>query len=206
MEIDPSDVLAEARDAYSQNKHQLALEKYQWFYRNALKHNEAYYGVRLSYCINEWADLGKIYQPACDALREEFNTSLKVFLQSDSRRAFHEYASIAESLGEEGKVYEQFMLVHESNKELAFQLFRFVYTYCANNNQWELCREYLGDGYKQYSESLDMFDYMLEFAKQEGREFALTTGQEHFKRDCLWLLNMLYCTCLLYTSPSPRDS
>lgn len=194
MDLDPGKVLSEARRDFQQKKYRCSLEKYKWFYNNALKYDQAYYGVRLSYCINEWAGLCKVFEPAGDALREEMSVALETFIDSHSLEAFHEYSSIAESLGEEASAYKNFILVHESNRKLAHEIFMFVYPYCAKNERWELCREYLGDGYKQYTKVLELFDYMLDYSVAEGGDSVQETGHENFKQGCMWLLRMLHAS------------
>jgi len=195
MDIDPGEVLSEARDAYAKKNYSLALEKYQWFYQNAIEIQESYYGVRLSYCLDEWAQLGDEYPEAKGALTKLKTTTLSEFKKTNSRRLFHEYSSISEYLKCKSEVLDEFLMIDSTNQEQASKLFSFVYEYCASNEMWDLCAKYLGNGYKQYQRTLEMFDHMIKYSKKassEQGEAIYLDGINSTKRELLWLLNMLH--------------
>ena len=195
MNIDPGDVLKEARDAYSEKSYSLALEKYQWFFDNAIEIQESYYGVRLSYCLDEWARLGDEYPEAKDALVKLKFATLSEFKKFNSHRSFHEYSNIASYLKCKGEVFDEFMSIHNEDKEQASKLFSFVYDYCAENEMWDLCAQYLGNGYKQYQRTLELFDHVIEHSKKASSkqgEAIYLDGVSSTKREFLWLLNMLH--------------
>jgi len=190
---DPSEVLSKARKAYQDKDYPVALENYQWFYHNALDIDQSYYGVRLSYCLGEWADLGKEFPEATDALVQLKEKALAEFSSTKSRTAFHEYSSICEYLECKEEVYVLFLTVHNSDNTLAEKLFTFVYEYCASNEMWDLCREYLGNGYNKYKQSLETFDHMMEFAEEKPGELGESIYRDAviaIKRETLWILNM----------------
>jgi hypothetical protein len=193
METDPSKVLNEARDAARNKDYPSALERYRWFYDNALLHDESYYGVRLSFCLTEWARLGQEFPPASEALISLKEKTLSVFRASNSRQSFRELASICQVLSCSEEAYQEFRNV--SDKELSASLFRSIYEYCASNAIWDICREYLGNGSSQYKEALELLDDMLKFSNEqvedEARESLLDSGVLGFKRDVAWLLAML---------------
>lgn len=202
MSSDPSEVLAAARKAYKDKDFPAALENYQWFYNNALDIDQSYYGVRLSYCLGEWANLGKVYPRAADALQRLKEEALLEFLDTKSRKVFHEYSGICECLGCNEEVFKQFIAIHDSDKDLAEKLFTFVYEYCASNEMWDLCREYLGNGYDQYKKSLEMFDHMMKVAERKSGKIGESIYADAIlaiKREILWILNML-------NSPEEYDS
>ena len=68
MTDDARQVLRDAREEARRGAHAEALEKYLWFYHHALEHSPALSGVRLSYAISEWVELGNAYPPALEAL------------------------------------------------------------------------------------------------------------------------------------------
>jgi hypothetical protein len=76
----PTNVLREARSLTAQARYDAALEKNLWFYRHALEYNEAFLGVRMSFVLGEWVELGEKYPPARDALlsvRDESNAAFE---------------------------------------------------------------------------------------------------------------------------------
>ncbi len=77
MTDDPLQTLRDARDAARRGAHAEALEKYLWFHHHALEHRPSLTGVRLSYAISEWVELGNAYPPAREALESIQNNNLR---------------------------------------------------------------------------------------------------------------------------------
>jgi len=195
MEIDPGAVLQEARAAYAVNDYVLFLDKYLWFYENALKYEKSYYGVRLSYCLSELADLGKVYPTAREELTRLKETSLKVFNDNRSYRSFHEYSRICDELGVPEEPVEIFLKVGAKEEELAKQLFASVYEELAKQEKWEICRNYMGNGYKQYKEIVALFDACVRGAnRKEGSqgEGIIRSSIERTVEELLWILKMQF--------------
>lgn len=194
MDEDPSKILAEARNAFKDERYAESLEKYKWFYDNSIKIDESYYGVRLSYCLGEWAELGMVYPGALTELNKLKESTLEYFEKSQKRRSFHEYSSICEVLNCQKETYDRFLEVREKNKEFSHKLFTFVYEYCASQKMWDLCREYLGNGFSQYKSSLETFDHIMKFADEKGGKLGVSIykdGIDAFKREVSWVLDML---------------
>jgi len=70
MGNDPERALKEARRYTEQGQYEKALQEYTWFYRHALDYGSSYAGVRSSFVLQEWSDLGAKYPKALDAMRE----------------------------------------------------------------------------------------------------------------------------------------
>lgn len=68
-QVNPQAVLQEARRLRAESKYEEALEKHVWFHQNALKHDPALAGVRLSFALSDWLRLASQYPPAGEALR-----------------------------------------------------------------------------------------------------------------------------------------
>jgi hypothetical protein len=194
MDKDPGQVLDNARKAFKEERYVESLENYKWFYDNAIEIDRSYYGVRLSYCLGEWAELGARYPDALSELTNLKERILSNFQQSQRRQFFHEYSSICRVLKCEEETFQQFLQVRETNKDFSHEIFTFVYEYCASKKKWDLCREYLGNGFEKYKRSLETFDHMMEFAaakKGELGESIYKNGVAVFIREVLWILEML---------------
>ncbi|SJL84203.1 hypothetical protein [Vibrio palustris] len=194
MDQDPGEMLGNARKAFKEKRYVESLENYKLFYDNAIEIDRSYYGVRLSYCLGEWAELGTQYPDALTELIKLKESTLSDFEKNQSRQSFHEYSCICKVLNCDEDTFDQFLVVRETNIDLSHKVFRFVYEYCASNRKWDLCREYLGNGLKQYKRSLETFDHMMEFAaEKEGdlSESIYKDGIAAFKREVLWILDML---------------
>src|SRR5262249_45924751 len=65
-----SDPLDEAKLLSEQGKYEEALQKHIWLHDHVLEQQPAYYGVRLSFALSEWMELGKKYPKALEALKD----------------------------------------------------------------------------------------------------------------------------------------
>ena len=109
-----------ARHAFRSGAHADALEKYLWFHHHALEHDRALRGVRLSYAISEWLDLGRVYPPALTAL-EAVQTESQLALQRGSTEwtTFNDFASVNEAL-------DRFELTSQIFEEIAADRIKFA--------------------------------------------------------------------------------
>jgi len=99
----PSEVLREARELAERGAYGGALTKYLWFHENALQHDPSLYGVRRSYALREWAQLGDVFPPAramLESVRDKKATALREGLLD--RELFRDVASIDETLSQGG--------------------------------------------------------------------------------------------------------
>jgi len=194
MSEDPGEVLNQAREAFSIKEYEVSLEKYKWFYDNSLDIDQSYYGVRLSYCLGEWAELAKYFPTAKEELVILKDKSLSGFKSNPTHQAFHEYSSISEYLDCSSEVFDTFVSIEEQDEKLASKIFSLVFRYCATNKKWDVCRRYLGNGYKQYLRTIETFDHMTEFSNEssgEERESIMRDAEQTFKKEVIWLLEML---------------
>src|SRR5690349_10482282 len=65
---DPQAVLNEARQLAQAGKYEEALAKHLWYHENALRIQPSQLGVRVSFALAAWRDLGEKFPKAHDAL------------------------------------------------------------------------------------------------------------------------------------------
>jgi hypothetical protein len=91
-----------------------------WFHHHALEENRALAGVRLSYALHYWLDLGKAYPPAQQALLDLREQTAQRLLQGEGKRAlFHDVAAIDDRLGQVCATYELYLALAERFPALA---------------------------------------------------------------------------------------
>jgi len=97
--MDPLDKLREARSAASEGRHADALAGLRWFHDHALSHDPATYGVRLSFALGDWVELGRSYPEALRALEAIRDAKDEALVAgSKNRSLFHDVAAINERL------------------------------------------------------------------------------------------------------------
>ena len=100
--MDPRDRLDRARGAARSGDYEFALREYIWFHDHALEERPSLYGVRLSYALADWIELGENYPPALRALENIADRKTADLLAgAGDRGTFHDVVSINEYLARE---------------------------------------------------------------------------------------------------------
>jgi hypothetical protein len=144
---DPRSILGEAAKDADAGRHEVALAKLLWFHRNALKYDEALAGVRLSFAISQWHDLGRVYPPAMDALKKTRDDALKEFRRDpDGGGAFdlfHDFASLNEVLGDESRTVKAFVELDATHQSAAESVFNVAREALIKAKNYKLCGKYV---------------------------------------------------------------
>jgi hypothetical protein len=173
--------LNNARAAFREGKYPEALALYDYFFEHALDDDEAsFYGVRLSYCLDEWAKLGQVYPPALAQLEKKKNDSLILLEQSHNPERFHDFVAICEYLKCSNESIGVFQGYHLSDRELALSVILYIWDELVAAKQWDLCASYLGDWTKKYARALEKFDMSMGELKLDkafgGEDFDKRVG------------------------------
>src|SRR6185503_2215938 len=106
------EALNEARQFAEDGKFEEALDRHVWFHEHALEVRPSYYGVRLSYALSDWAELGKVYPKALETLKgiRDEKASRLLTGQTD-RHLFHDVESINDHLNESVATVELFKAI-----------------------------------------------------------------------------------------------
>lgn len=99
-----------ARQAALEGRHEDALREFIWFHEHALEEQPSLCGVRLSYALYDWIELGKAYPPARQALVDIRDRKTQALLDGAAQRAlFHDVAAINERLDAAAATRELFL-------------------------------------------------------------------------------------------------
>jgi FMN phosphatase YigB (HAD superfamily) len=162
------DALDNARAAFKHGDYPEALRQYDYFFDHALDDDPAaLYGVRLSYCLDEWAKLGEKYPPALESLIEKKNSARALLEQSRDPERFHDFVAISKNLNGGDEPIRQFLEYHVSDPELARSIIRFIWDRLITAKQWEVCGAYLTDPIEKYEAEVEKFDGILAMWKAD---------------------------------------
>jgi hypothetical protein len=168
MEANPRDALDEARAAFRDENYGSALERYEHFFDHALDEDaHSLYGVRLSYCLSEWAELGTVYPLAMRRLEEKANESLALLTQTREPERFHDFVAICRYLDREPEPIHQFLRFSSSDRDLASLVIRFIWDALVQDRQWSVCETYLAEPKEKYESALMKFDEAMEICRSE---------------------------------------
>lgn len=157
---DLQEILNEAQADARRGKYELALAKHVWFHENALKYSPAMTGVRLSFALGYWHELGKVYPPALEKLKEIREETKKRIMADDGKHVsfedFHDLASLNRELGEESETVKVFKFVDEKNPKAAERVFGISEPALIKAKEYVLCGKYLWPEVS-VSRALDIF-------------------------------------------------
>jgi hypothetical protein len=147
QEADPAgQALQDAKRLTEQGDYEGALTKHLWFHDNALKVDPAYYGVRLSFALSDWIDLGKKYPKALEKLKSIRNEKTARLAGGEANRdLYHDVAAINENLNEVNATVDLFKRIDTSNPEFASEVYKITEEALVRAHEYALARKYLGD-------------------------------------------------------------
>ena len=177
---DPSEILNEAREDAQHGNYENALLKHLWFHNNALNYDRSFYGVRLSFALSDWYELGKKYPPALQALKEARDLAEKYVHDGTNYYAsFHDYKSINKELGEQEKTIQLFRWLDTNHPAHAQKVYRIAQPTLIKAKEYKLCGKYI-DPEISYSRYIRHFRAGLQFSKKsscrkKAEHFAYTS-------------------------------
>jgi hypothetical protein len=145
-DIDPREVLRDARQCVKSRDYAAALEKYIWFHDHALDVDRSFVGVRLSYAVSEWVDLGELYPPALTALEDVRDAKTSSLMKGDGdANLFHDVSSINRALGQVERTRDLFKIIAETNRGRAEKCFPAALESLVSTKEWSLARSFIPD-------------------------------------------------------------
>lgn len=173
-----------ARQLADEGKYEQALEKHVWFHDHALEVDDSYGGVRLSFALDDWIDLGRKYPPALKKLKAIRNTkTAKLIAGEEERELFHDVRSINEGLGESASTVALFKRIDAERPAFAEKVSALVTEALVAAQEYELARKYLPNPMEKFSNLKEMLKEML----HEGIEWAKSIeGADDSRQDFEW--------------------
>jgi len=178
-EPDPKRVLRQARQLVKSQQYAEALEKYIWFHDHALDADRSLAGVRLSYAISEWVDLGEVYPPARSALQSVREAKAESLMQgAHDVSLFHDLASINRAFGQVERTRDLFKSIAAANRGVAEQCFHIALESLVHMKEFGLARSFMPEPRKE----IDHFAMPFKFAPQRTQSISPVMMQETLVR------------------------
>jgi len=172
---DPFQILHEARTDTSAGRVEIALAKHVWYHDNALKIQPSNYGVRLSFALGYWCQLGQVYPPALDKLKNIRDECERVIRASEgSHSTFAEFASINRMLNDQPRTKELFIWLDNEKPGLAKQVFSMARSSLIVAGDYELCGRYL-DSNRTFGEIVNLFHATTSKTRDPKRDLVRNT-------------------------------
>lgn len=166
-----SRALKDATILAKQGDYEGALAKHVWFHDNALKAEPGYYGVRLSFALGEWIELGNVYPKALEklkAIRDEKTARLSG--DSGDPELFHDVEAINGYLGESAATVALFKKIDATRPAFASSVYHIAEVALVESGEYALARKYLGDPQKRLQSAIRNYREGLKYSKSGSRD------------------------------------
>jgi hypothetical protein len=188
--MDVRDRYQQAQEAAREGRHEEALREYLWFHEHALEHEPAMYGVRLSFALHAWVELGQVYPKALAALKElRDRKTMQLAAGGGNRELFHDVESINECLEEDLATYELFLKVQAINPSLARECAGLAMPALVKAKDFKLARTFVEDpGAKIQKWSAVLNEDVADLAKEPPRDAPAQEAYVHIYAERVGLL------------------
>lgn len=184
--------LSDTQDLVRQGKHQEALDRFLWFHDHALEHDPAMYGVRLSFTLMYWKQLGDVYPPAMTAMKKTRDDKTALLVdQKGNRSLFHDVVALNNTLGENDKTVSLFRILDQNQKELATQCWDVAKDAVVKAKAYDLARKYIGNPVREFGKVKAMYD--MNVAMYGGKNFGESFkayNENHFVEETIRLIDV----------------
>ena len=184
---DFANIFSEVKGLMDQGDYEGALQRLIW-YHNHSKFDPAQAGVRNSFALSDWVELGRRYPKARQALIEIRDANTREF--SEGRGYFDlflEVSSINRELQEPDATLGLFRQIEAGDKKLAQQCFSIVEGLLAQQGEYEKCLGYLGEPQAAFERIRQSWQQMKKFEEQSAsRREQMKQIQEMTKTDPLY--------------------
>ena len=162
-ETNPREVLRQARQLVKSQQYAAALEKYIWFHDHALDSDRALAGVRLSYAILEWVELGEVYPPARSALESVRDTKTESLRKNTNQvTLFHDVASINRAFGQVDRTRDLFKTIAGADRDFAEKCFHMALESLVRMKEFDLARSFISDPQKEIDQFAVPFKFLTD--------------------------------------------
>jgi predicted Ser/Thr protein kinase len=142
----PSKILEEAKDLMNQGQYEDSLQHYLWYYYHALEYDSGQTGVRLSFALSDWVELGRRYPKAKQALVEIRDRDTQKFLDGEGYFGlFMDLQNLNRELQNSDATYTLFKMIEKRDPALASQCYFAMESTLVQKGEYQTCREHMGD-------------------------------------------------------------
>lgn len=152
-------VLDDAQRAHRGGDFVSALKFYEHFFDHALDDDPyALYAVRLSHCLQGWAELAMIFPAAKNRLENKKRDMFSRFQEGYDPERFHDYLSICRQLGQESEALEKFLGLHRQQPKTAAKLVKYLWDDLISAEHLSVCNDFLEQPSLKLDELFTVFD------------------------------------------------
>lgn len=154
-----TEALREAQRFTREGKYEEALQKHLWYHEHATKLDPSQSGVRTSFALAYWADLGKKYPKALDALKSVRDQGTARLLKGEGDWSLlYDVYAINRELGEPQATVELFKKIDAASPSFAAEIYHGADRALVDAKEYALVSEYMRDPSEQLATALNLFE------------------------------------------------
>jgi hypothetical protein len=152
-------ILGEAKAFMSKGAYEEALQRHIWYHNHALELEPAQSGVRLSFALGDWIELGRRYPKAKQALIEIRDNKTREIVEGRGyAEMVQEVQSINHNLQDDDATYSLFKTIRERDPQLADQCYFYLQDLLVAKGEYQWCFNHLGDPQRRFDSIRQLFD------------------------------------------------
>lgn len=185
--------LRDTQTLVREGKHKEALDRFLWFHDHALEHAPSMYGVRLSFALMYWKQLGDVYPPALTAIKKTRDDKTAILKEEKGNRTlFHDVTALNRTLDENDRTVDLFQQLDENQKELASECWDIAKDAIIAAKRYDLARKYIGSFVKAFTKVKAMYDEntTLYDNPQMGGDRFKAYNENHLVEESLQLIEV----------------
>ena len=160
---DMQEYLRDIRELVKSGNYSEALERHIWFHNHALEYDESMSGVRASFALRDWLELGEKYPPARIALVEIRDRKTEELVSGDENREFFsDVKSLNRVLEQSERTASLFDEIDASNPDAAKTYWIFAKEPVLKAERYDLVRKYIQDPTTEFAKLKEDYDFMVE--------------------------------------------
>jgi len=159
-------ILDSAKSLTGEGSYEEALQRYLWYFDHS-RNDAGQRGVRLSFALSNWIELGRRYPKARQALMEIRDADVRQFSEDDGYSdLFQEIAGINQYLNDNAATVALFKTIETRDAPLAGQCYPFVQSLLVQQGEYEECLRYLGDPQAAFERIRQSRERLKQFEEQ----------------------------------------
>jgi hypothetical protein len=183
----PPDLLKFRQDTQAlvrEGKYPEALGRQMWFHEHAHEIDPGLAGVRLSFALSDWKELGDVYPPARAALVANRDRKTRHLLDTgEDWDGFQEVTAINRVLGQPQKTVELFQRIGERYPELARRAWNVAEDAVLAARRYDLARPYLTDPVEEFRDLRELYQEMKKVERSVPVPLLARLGRNPIEED-----------------------
>jgi serine/threonine protein kinase/tetratricopeptide (TPR) repeat protein len=160
---DVNKIWNDAKDLMEQGQYEEALQRHLWYFNHALEYDQGQTGVRLSFALSQWVELGRRYPKAKAALLEiRDHDAQRLASGQGYANLFSDVHSINRYLGQDDATLALFKRMRETDPKLAGECYYYAEDLLLQKGEYQLLLDCIGDPQSRFESARRGFQVQIE--------------------------------------------